>query len=402
MPAYNYRAVNPAGRIAQGQIAAANEHELFQRLHEAGLELIAARAKSEHAMHVPTFARSNPRMLAELCSQMSDLLLAGLPFREALKHIVEAGDTGAMHNALSDIARAIDHGGRLSESFARFPQLFSSLFTSILAAGEASGDLPQTFARLARYTETQARTREQLGRALRYPLFLLLIASGAIVFMMTQVVPQIVEFLGSIDGELPLSTKILITVSNIVAMGWWMVAGALVGAAFIATIMRRNSADAARWIDGIILRMPIIGAVIRKIAVARFMQNFSLLFESGLGVIGSLRAARATTGNYAIEAMLVNAEKLVMSGQPLSAAMEGILPAFSLRIIRVGEQSGKLAKGLADIATTQEREMARITERFIGSLEPALTLGIGILLAWIVLAVLGPIYGGLGKLGASG
>jgi type IV pilus assembly protein PilC len=154
----------------------------------------------------------------------------------------------------------------------------------------------------------------------------------------------------------------------------------------------------ARFVDSTLLRVPVVGEMLRKIALARFMHSFATLYESNIGIVGGLRNARATLGNHALEALLEDAEKQILSGQPLSSALEGILPVFALRVIRIGERSGGLGKSLHDIAHMQYREVNAMTQRLIGGLEPALTLVIGGLLAWIVLAVLGPIYGSLGKL----
>lgn len=406
MPAYHYRAVNAKGRIARGQIAAANKSELAQHLGSTGLELIEARAKKEtparqsNPIHWPK--RVSPRALPVFCAQITDLLKAGVAFVDALRDVTEATEPGPMRDALTDITRAVNHGGRIAEAFARAPRLFSPVFAAILDAGETSGDLPRTFARLTRYTEASAKTREQTRRALRYPLFLLVIAVGTITFMMTMVVPQIIQFLNSIDGELPVTTRMLIATSDFVVAGWWMIALAVIGALATVTALRRSSERAAKFIDGALLHMPLAGAMLRKIALARFVHSFAILYESGIGIVASLRSAKATLGNRVLEAMLDDAEARILSGSSLSSAMEGILPSFSLQIIRIGERSGMLGKSLHDIAETQDREVTALTERLIGSLEPALILFVGGLLAWIVLAVLGPIYGSLGKITGGG
>lgn len=410
MPAYKYRAVNAQGRITRGQIAAANEVELAQQLGANGFELIEARAKREtpRLALVPlkappqTRQRVSRRAVPVFCAQMADLLKAGVPFVEALRDVTEATEPGALRDALMDITRAVNHGSRIADAFARAPRLFPSVFVAILAAGEASGDLTHTFARLARYAEARARTAEQLRRALRYPAFLLLVTLGTVAFMMLLVVPEIVSFLNSINSELPLTTRLLIAASDIIAGGWWIIA---LGVMFIAAALaglRQGSERAARVIDGLLLRLPLVGKMARKIALSRFMHSFAILYESGIGIVASLRHARASLGNRVLEAQIDEAEKLIIAGRAISSALDGILPIFALRMIKVGERSGALGKSLYDIAEMQERDVAAATEQLIGSLEPALTLVIGAMLAWVVMAVLGPIYGSLGKLGAMG
>lgn len=396
MTSYAYRAVDEQGRIAKGQRMAANENELARVLKETGLELIEAREKKESTRR--PWQRAAPRELALFTAQMTDLLQAGVPFTEALRDVGANTESVLFRETLADTAQAIQQGTSLSSAFAAAPHLFPPVFTAILAAGEISGDLRQTFTNLTRYAETRARLQEQMRRALRYPLFLLLVAFGTVSFMMTMVVPQILQFLNSIDSELPLITKALIAASNFFASDGWLVGVGLVGAILMLLVLRRHSESVALMTDEWLLRLPVVGMALRKLALARFAQSFSILFASGLGIPDSLNGARRTLGNRALTLSLDEARAHIQSGHPLSDAMRPLLPLFALRMIRTGEQSGQLAKSLNDIVLAYDREVDDVTQRLIGSLEPTLTLMIGGLLAWIVLAVLGPVYNNLGKL----
>ncbi|HUY69189.1 MAG TPA: type II secretion system F family protein [Alphaproteobacteria bacterium] len=407
MPAYRYRAVRAAGGIAKGRLVAANESELAQHLNAAGLELIAARAKNEtlapRARFYPRLEiRSEPRALAGFCLQMSDLLAAGISFAAALSDLESAAASPALREALADVAREVRHGSMISAAFARHPRLFPDIFVAILAAGEKSGDLEKTFAHLARYAETRARTAEQLRRALRYPLFLFAVAIGVVVFMMIMVVPEVIQFLKTFHNRLPLATRVLIAVSQIVVEGWWIAGLAIAGMIAALAIARKHSQAVACTLDSALLRLPLLGPALRKLALARFTHSFAILFQSGLGVPASLRAAKAALGNKALEAALGDAERQVQAGRALSAAMENLFPPFAARLLRTGEQSGRLGKALGHIASAYDREVTDVTERLIGAIEPALTLMIGLILVWVVLAVLGPIYGNLARITASG
>ncbi len=402
MPAYKYRAVHASGRIAHGHIAAANERELTQHLGYSGLELIEAHARKETRSQFRWRQRIAPRTLAVFSAQMADLLKAGVSFADALQDIIKSAENGILRDALTDIHRAINHGSRIAAAFALYPRLFPPVFTAILAAGETSGNLDGTFTQLTRYAETRARTQEQLRRALRYPLFLLLVAFGVTAFMMAMVVPQIIAFLNTIDSQLPVTTKILIAVSRIFAECWWMIILAAIVLAATLSLLRLASERAALFIDALLLRIPVLGGVVEKLALARFANSFAILFQSGVGILASLRSAKATLGNRALESALDGAEQQVRSGRSLSMAMTGILPPFAISMIRTGEKSGRLGKSLDDIAASYDREVADVTQRLIAMLEPALTILIGGILAWIFLAVLGPIYGSLSKLNGVG
>jgi type IV pilus assembly protein PilC len=398
MPAYSYRAVHTSGQMTRGQRQAANEWELAQHLNYAGLELVEARIKKETRAST-RWCNLSPRKLAVFCSQMADLLQAGVPFIESLRDITASYEAGFMRDALTDILRDINHGTHIATAFSSYNRLFPSVFIAILSAGEISGDLSETFTQLTRFAESRAKTTEQLRRALRYPLFLLFVAFGVVSFMMVMVVPKVISFLNTIDSELPVITRILITVSDLFAKVWWEFLLAIPLSAFLISFARANSEKAALTTDALLLRLPMLGGIIHKLALARFAHSFAILFQSGIGIVASLRSAKATLNNKALEAVIDDVVQQVQSGQSLSLAMTGTLPHFAVRMIRTGEQSGQLGKSLNDIATAYDREVTDVTERTIGMLEPALTILIGMLLAWTVLAVLGPIYGSLSKLG---
>jgi type IV pilus assembly protein PilC len=399
MPAYSYRAVHSAGHVTRGTVAAANEQELAYYLNNEGFELIEAKEKKAIKSRSIHFKRTtSSRALTVFCAQMTDLLNAGIPFVDGLHDLAESMESGSFRDTLTDIVRAISHGSTISAAFARVPRLFPPVFIAILDSGEQSGDLAVTFAQLARYTESRARLNENLRRALRYPLFLLAVTMGVVTFMMTLVVPQIVSFLNSIDSELPFTTRILIAASHLVADGWWIIAGAFVALISLGLFLRRTSNGIARKLDAVVLRVPAVGAVINKLVLARFVQSLAILIQSGVSIPESLRGARDTLGNRYLEGELDEIGRQIQSGQALSVSMQKFFPPFAVRMLRIGEQSGQLSKSFNDIAVAYDREASEALERLIGSLEPALTLFVGAILGWIVLAVLGPIYGSLSKM----
>jgi len=406
MPSYRYRAVHYSGRIAEGVAAAANEVELAQVLGAAQMELIEAREKRQTATSNKTIwsftRRVAPRMLTLFCSQTADLLQAGVALLDALGDVAAVMEAGGLRDALTDIVRRLRHGGGIAPSFAAHAPLFPPVFIAILQSGEASGDITRAFEQLATYTERSARMGERINRALRYPLFLLCVAISVTTFMMVMVVPQIVSFLNSIDNQLPQATRILIAVSDAFSAAWWMVGLALFGGALLAAVARRHLGGVAVFLDRLLLRLPLVGVVLEKLMLARFAQSFAILVQSGLGIPASLAGARNTLGNRWLEARLDEAAERITSGQSLSAAMAELFPPFALRVLRIGEQGGQLEKSLGDIAAHYDREAADAAERMIGSLEPTLTLLIGALLAWVVLAVLGPIYGSLSHINGGG
>jgi len=402
VPAYRYRAVSASGRIQRGQLAAAHENELGHFLRESGLELIEARAQTPIAL--PGWLRGlrerSPLLQrVNLCSQLEDLLRAGLPFLTALHTVINTVAPGLLRDRLDSIAHAINHGSPIAAAFARHPRLFNPVFLAVLSTGETSGDLAATFAQLAKQLRWQERLQIQLSRTLRYPLFLLCLALGVMTFMMTMVVPQVIAFLNSISGDLPFLTRLLIRVSEGFAAGGWLALVSLVAGILILFTAKRYSPSLALEQDRLLLALPGLGPAIRKIAVARFAQSLALLLQSGVSLPSSLRYATAVLGNRALIEAANFAERQIQAGHTLSSATVDVFPPLVTQMLRVGEQSGQLPKTLDEVTRYYDAEVQSTVERFIGSLEPALTIAVGALLAWVVLAVLGPVYGSLAKVG---
>lgn len=399
MSAFAYRAVHASGRIHKGRMKAGNEEELAFALGEMGLELIEARPEKSRSPARPRIERSvrAERKIA-LCEQMQDLLQAGLPFAEAFALIQETQAPGPFADALQDIARNVKAGSGIAKAFAAPSGLFDPLFLAILETGEQSGNLANAFDRLAQHLRKQETLRRQTLRALRYPLFLLALALGVTTFMMALVVPQIVGFLYGLEGDLPVATHLLIRSADIFASVWWGLPVFLggIGAAVIAA--RRLAPGAVRTTDDWLLRLPFLGPVLRQLALARLLTSLHLLINSGLGVPDALALAARSAGNAALAATNLRARDDLVAGQAFSLSMAGLVAPPVVQRIRIGEKSGQLGKTLETIARSYEREAENSLAGFLGALEPALTLLVGGLLVWIVLAVLGPVYGALGPL----
>lgn len=403
MPVFRYRAIDASGRLARGSLAAANETELARFLGLSRLELIAARPQRRLKPVAPEWKRRvPPRMLAQFCAQMADMLSAGIPLLDALQDLALTMPQGALRHAIQDVARDLTHGAGLAASLRKRAALFPPVMMAIVASGEASGDMAQAFTHAARYLESRARIQEKLRRALRYPLFLVVVAAAVVTFMMVMVVPQIVAFLNSLDGKLPLLTRALIAVSRFFSVVWiWGVLAA--GVLSVAVTAARHLFPAfAVWVDGVLLRLPLIGHVMERLMVARFAQSLSILVQSGLTLPDALRGAHDTLGNRALERRLDDMGRRLQHGTPLSKAAEVLFPVYAARVLAVGEQGGHVPKALMDIAAHYDREASDDAERMIGVFEPALTLVVGAILAWVVLAVLGPIYGSLALLNSQG
>jgi type IV pilus assembly protein PilC len=400
MPSFAYRAVSPSGHVSRGKIEAANENELVHYLNQSGLELIDARVSQRRSFAFPmTRRRVSRRDLAAFCASVHDQLKAGIAFPDALDNIRISASSRPLGDTLALVSRAISEGGRIAGAFAGFPNVFSPLFVAIVSAGEESGDMTAAFGYLAASTSNDAILHERLRRVLRYPLFLLVTAGAAVGFMMTMVVPQVVQFLSGLGGQLPVATRVLVWISSALSEHGLK---ALLGLALLiiaAQFARCVSTGFALMIDHGLLSLPVIGPIILKTSVARFAHSFSILFRSGCSLAKCLNQAGETVTNSWLRQQIAVAENLVMEGKALSVALDGVFPPFALGLLKTGERTGNLEKSLTDLSAAYTSQAEASIDEFIAMLEPALTLAIGAVLAWTVLAVLGPLYGSLSVLG---
>ncbi|HAX90882.1 MAG TPA: hypothetical protein DCY07_01555 [Rhodospirillaceae bacterium] len=395
LTAYAYRAVHASGRLQKGFMEAVNENDLASMLKSRDLELISATPRSGKSYISPTASITDEER-AVFCQQCRDLLKAGLPFAETLHHVALASPRQNFRDRLAHIEKNLLSGSAVTGAFGT--SYFDTVTLSILRAGEKHGDLAEAFSRMEIYLRARISFRKQLRRAVRYPLFLLVLALSVTSFMMIFVVPQMVQFLTSLGNELPASTRFLIACADAFTVLWWALPLTGVVVAITLSFLRAHSAAITLATDGVALRLPIIGKLWRKIALARVTNGFSLLLKAGLSLPEALSESAPLASNAALCSDIENAQQKLATGQAFSKVMENLLPALITQHIIIAEKSGTLAAVMDDIAGSLDAEAKESIDTALGLLEPALTLLVGLLLAWIVLAVLGPVYGSLAPL----
>lgn len=399
MKTFSYRAVNKSGRVHKGQMSAANENELAFLLGEMDLELIEAQNKHASTPRWSNVHKNIPtKEKSALCLQLADMLSVGVPLNDALTALSDAAHNAPLRDVLLNVIKAVRAGHGLTEALRENTSFFDPVVLALVQAGETSGDLSSTFLRVAAHLEAEDKIKRDLRHALRYPLFLLVMAISVITFMMTLVVPQIVDFLASLDQNLPLSTRLLIGSAAFFSAVWWIppiLVAALWG---VLVFARRVSPSTLIVTDRWFLNLPALGSIFKKLALSRLMMSLSLLIESGLTLPCAIETAIKTLGHASLEDHASAARKRMEEGAPLSSAFALLLPPHTQQMLTIGEASGHLGKALTQSSQAMEREARDAITTFLSLLEPALTLSVGAILAWIVLAVLGPVYASLGPL----
>lgn len=405
MDRYKYRAINSKGRQVRGVIAAANEVDLHNQLSSSGLELIQCAAISDKKGAFSSFSLGGKveiRDLIHLFTHLLQMQSAGVPLLDALGDIRDTTEHTGLRDIMSEIFRDVSEGSSLSEAMNRHPKVFTSLYVSLVASGEETGDLASVYEQLIKYLKWVDKMQSKVRKATRYPMFVGAFVLLTVVVMMAVVVPQIVGFIeGELNTEIPIYTRALMVTSDFCVNYWWaLIAGPIAFITFYKSL-RKFSDTAAFRLDTWWLHAPMFGNLIRKINIARFSQTFGALFASGIPVLQGLEASQKTITNLAIADALDMVRDQVQNGMPLSDAFNasGEFPSMVVRMLKVGEESGNLKHTLDEVAEFYTKDVDEAVEAMITMIEPMLTLILGCLIMWIAAGVFGPIYESFSNIG---
>ncbi|MDD5249615.1 MAG: type II secretion system F family protein [Rhodocyclaceae bacterium] len=399
MTLFRYQAMNPTGAIVAGRIDAANLADLETRLARVGLDLIDGAPLRQR----PRFGGGMPRRtLINFCFHLEQLTSAGVPIIESLVDLRDSIVEPPFSMVLAGMVESVEGGKTLSQAMAEHPQAFDEVAVSLIRAGEDSGKLPEVLTGLVAALKWQDELAAQTRKLALYPAFLAAAMLGLIFFMMIYLVPKMVGFMRSMGHELPLHTQVLIAVSGFIVDYWYLLLGLPVAvAAALRFAVRRNARARFAW-DRVKLRLPVLGDIARKIVLARFAGTFAMMYGAGISVLDAMRANEKVVGNAVIARGLRRAGRRIAAGETIAAAFQhvGLFPPLVIRMLRVGESTGALDRALVNVGYFFNRDVREAVERAQALIEPAVTLAIGVVMGWIMLSVLGPIYDVIAKLDA--
>jgi general secretion pathway protein F len=409
MPVYRYRAVSPAGEVATGELEAANESEIVDRLRDQGLLPMqvaraagaggAAAAMPAAGAPVPIAAGDRRRWFASrsvtgdqlgaLTRELATLLRAGLPLDRALELLIGLAPTPPVSALLQQIRDDVRGGKSLSQALEARRDVFSRFYVNIIRAGEAGGALGVVLTRLSDTIERNKELRESVKSALIYPTILICVAVLSVMVLLVWVVPQFEQTFAHAGKAMPLPTVIVVVAGKFLKQWWWAVGAFVVLAVWW---MRRRLADPVvrhRW-DARVLRLPLVGELVTKVEVARFARTLATLLGNGVALLSGLGIVRETLGNSvlagALEGVTARLREGKGFGRPL--AETGLYPKLATQMILVGEESGRLEEMLTRVAEVYDREVQMAIKRFLSILEPALILGLAVMIGGIVFAIL--------------
>lgn len=395
MALYEYSAFDAQGKKQRGVVEALSQKTASRKLRSQGLfptKLIAARNVAGSAQRT-FFRRVSAIQLGVATRQLATMLTAGMPLDEALVMVAEQQTQGSLGSVLTRVRDDVLQGSALHSAFQAHPHIFSPLYTNMVQVGEASGTLDKVLLQLAEFTDEQARFNSQLKAALTYPLLMLLVGSGVLLFLMTFVVPKITRMLDDLEQALPLPTLLLMSFSGFLAAYWWLLLIIGIGCLWVA---RRFSLTARGrlWFDQQKYRLPLLGPLALYSATARFARTTATLLHSGVPLLTALEIVENLLGNNYLQQALEVVREKVTEGAGLSEPLfdAGVFPAMLPQMAAVGERSGELEGMLFKVAEIYEHQVQTRLSGLMALLEPLMILVMGTVVGFIVLAILLPIF----------
>jgi type II secretion system protein F len=392
MPVFSYRAADRRGQTIDGVMEAPDARAVVERLHREAYFPIQVAAQTERAAWWSGGGsqRIGRRDLLAITQQLATLLEAGLPLDRALVILEELAPSARVKSLITDLLHTVRGGASLSDALAKHhPRPFSRLYINMVRAGERGGVLEATLRRLAEFMESRAAFTDAVISALIYPLVITAVGTAAIVFLMMFVVPRFATIFADLGQAIPLPTQILLSTSVAVRGFWWV--GALVGFALVfAWRLWTSTPDGRLAWDRQLLRLPLVGRVTTKIETARFARTLGTMLRSGVPVLGALAVVGEIMTNQVVARAIRRLAETVKRGGTIAAAMRehAPFPALAIHMVRVGEETGRLEEMLLKTADTFETDVRTELRRMIGLLEPVIILGMGVVVAFIVVAML--------------
>ena len=400
MPVFTYKGTNRSGGSVAGEMSASSKNELQGMLRRQQITATKMSEKGKE-FNLPTFGSGvNAKELAIFTRQFSVMIDAGLPLVQCLEILATQQENKTFQKVLIGTRSAVEGGSNLSAAMKQYPKVFDPLYSNMVEAGETGGILDTILQRLSTYIEKNVKLKAAVKSALIYPIGVLTIAAGVIFLLLWKVVPIFATLFAGLGVDLPLPTKIVIGLSNFVGsiFGLLIVVGAV--AIVFGLKIWYGTPQGRLAIDSIILKLPVLGILMRKIAVARFTRTLGTLISSGVPILEGLDITAKTSGNAVVEKALFAVRKALEEGKSLTEPLKEskVFPGMVTQMIAVGEQTGAMDAMLQKIADFYEDEVDAAVKDLLTALEPIMIVFLGVVVGGVVISMYLPLFTLIGKL----
>jgi general secretion pathway protein F len=400
MAIFEYRALNAAGKTVKGIVEADAIKTAKLKLKKHGLILTEIREKNvirksgaqSTSGSVNIFNRIKIADISLGTRQLASLVRANIPLVDALSALIDQTENNTLKAIFANIRQDVNEGSSLAKALSKHPKAFNTIFVNMVEAGESSGTLPLVLIRLADFQESQVRLKNKITSALTYPVLMMLVTFGLLVGIFTFVIPKIVGIFESMNKTMPIQTRFLIFISDTLVSYWWLITGVtvLVLISFFRYI--NTPKGRTRW-DTLLLRLPVIGPLIRMLAVSRFSNTLSTLLVGGVPILTAMNIVKNIVGNTLIMNAITQARENVTEGQSIAEPLKRSkqFPPLVIHMIAIGEKTGELPQMLQNVSSTYEEQVTVKIEGLTALLEPAMIIVMGVVVGGIVASIFIPL-----------
>jgi len=395
MPLFEYTARNNAtGQIQKGQLDVPSQAEVSNYLRKNRLMLVSVReAPKQIKFNLPGAQRIKTRDIVIFTRQFATMINAGLPLVQSLTILAQQTENKALAEITRAVVYDVESGNTLADAFSKHPRAFSDLYVNMVAAGEAGGILDTILLRLATFLEKSDALMRKVKGALVYPGVIMTVAGAAIAILLIFVIPVFQTMFSSVNMELPLPTRIVIMLSDLLIGYWWALLLAL-GAVIFAIRRYYGTLSGRKNIDSMLLKSPVLGDLLRKSAVSRFTRTLGTLISSGVSILEGLEITAKTAGNMVIHDAVMASRQSIAGGETIAAPLDKskVFPPMVISMIAVGEQTGGLDEMLTKIADFYDEEVDVAVGALLSLMEPMMIVVLGVVVGGMVVAMYLPIF----------
>jgi len=396
MPVYIWEGVTKKNEVKKGEMEAVDEITVRGLLRRQGFKSIEVKVKPKDILeYLPSFLKGKikEKNVVVFCRIFSTMINAGLPLIQCLDLLAQQEQNKAFSKIIKSVKEDIEGGTSLTNALKKYPDVFDELFVNLIAAGEAGGILDVILERLSNYMEKAMKLKARVKGAMTYPAAVLVISFSVVALLLIKVIPVFQKMFEGMGGELPALTQILINASQF-AQDYWFIIAAIMAIIYFAFI-RFYKTEKGRWmIDSMVLKSPIFGELLKKVAVAKFSRTLSTMMSSGVPILEGLTIVSKTAGNVVIEDALLKTRQSISEGQSIAEPLEktGIFPAMVVQMIAVGEATGALDAMLSKIASFYDDEVDAAVDAMTALLEPVMMVFLGGVVGGMIVAMYLPIF----------
>ncbi len=394
MPDYKFKTIDEAGKIRTDTMIASNPMELEKRLGTMGFDLLSYEEHIKASNNWLKRKKISRRELINFTFHIEQLIKSGVPLLDSLKDIRDSLDYSHFTDVLQTVIDDIEGGKTLSLALADHPYIFDKVYVTLIRVGEETGRLAQVLNELAETLRWQDELASHTKKIMIYPMIVSGVVLGVVAFLMIYLMPQLLPFIKNIGSEIPLHTRILLSVSDAFVNYWYVILFLPILMYLTVRFVAKRNKEFAYYLDGIKLKLWLFGPLMTKVKLARFANYFAMMYSSGITVLDALQISKDMVDSEVLSESIKTARSKIADGKQISESFEsvGVFPSMIVRMLKIGEDTGQMDEALLNVSYFYNREVRESIDKLEPAMMPMLTVILGGIMMWIMTSVLGPVY----------